>query len=109
MPRTKKKVVEYDWFGDPPGSDDFVDFKMALAQYFVKHPDRRAGAEPKVDLYLEVLPFLAKIDVKWSKVDADNFFPSKYKAHAAFAGTMRNMLSSRRELSNWIRKASPHN
>jgi hypothetical protein len=107
MPPRKKKVMEYAWFQDPTGQDDLVDFKMALAQYFVKNPEKRKGAEPKVKLYLEVIPFLARIDPRWSVVDLDNFSPTRYKAHAAFADTMRNLLCSRRELSNWIRKANP--
>ena len=80
MPPRKKKVMEYAWFQDPTGQDDLVDFKMALAQYFVKNPEKRKGAEPKVKLYLEVIPFLARIDPRWSVVDLDNFSPTRYKA-----------------------------
>ena len=107
MPARKKKVMEWDWFHDPVGSDDLVDFKMALAQYFVHHPDKRKDAEAKVKLYLDVIPYLAKLDVRWAHVSIDNFSPTRYRAHAAFADTMRNLLGSRRELSNWIRKANP--
>jgi hypothetical protein len=50
---------------------------------------------PNNQTYLSIIPVVAQLDIRWSKVNSNNFVPSRYPAHGKFASTVKNFLGSK--------------
>ena len=53
-------------------------------------------------MYIKVIPDLAKISKKWTKVKEHNFSTYKHEAHKVYANTLRNLLTSEKKLVNMV-------
>ena len=53
-------------------------------------------------MYIKVIPDLAKISKKWTKVKEHNFSTYKHEAQKVYANTLRNLLTSEKKLVNMV-------
>jgi len=57
---------------------------------------------PNNQTYLAMIPVVAQLDLRWGKVNANNFIPNRYPAHGDFANTVKNFLGSKTLIKQMI-------
>ena len=57
-----------------------------------------------LDTQHAILPWLAEIDNRWSKVNKHNYDLAKYKKHSSYAYTVGNLLKSKQQLDDMIKQ-----
>ena len=103
--QTKKSrsIKAHSWFYQAIGNQEKLSMKHALAVYLVETNQTDDLPEACTDTYLRLLPYVAKLEARWGKVNKDNFHPTSFTAHQGYADTIRNTLKSKRELKSHIK------
>ena len=93
QPRTKKKLPKF--FDRAATDEEKLQFKRALVNYIAYGEGGGQIPQANQETYIDVLPDMARLDSKWSKVNDTNFNTGRYKMHLSFSTTLCNCIRSK--------------